>query len=424
MADLDPTDVVSLLDALEDPGERRTPSSPGAVHAGRRRAGRAEPARGRTGVGPGPPGGRHAWPGRRAAGHAGVRPVLPARPARCLPRRCGRLLRRGRRGLAGRAAGLPAGRARRRGRASTRRCHRTARRSSCSRCTRPRAWSGRRCSCPALMQGMFPSDRVTDNWVTNSGRAARRVARRRHSHPAADRGLRSRVERVQRGPETAAGTPRTGWPTWRSPGQSNCWWPAGTRGSPNWSGPGRRRATCGRSYRGRPGRAALRGRPPGEDNPLVRVRCGTGGRRPLTPRHCRRREARLCAGQVGSGCRGGAGAARAVAALDARNGWLAGTPTLTACPPRRRRRSGEGSSGPAVGDRAGPAHPTRTPSRPIRSSDAAAAAGRTLRNPVPPLGGAHSALRWPTFGLGQQPLVDPDDLPDRADAGTRAGLRG
>ena len=36
---------------------------------------------------------------------------------------------------------------------------------------------------PALMKGVFPSDRVTDNWVINAGGAAGRPARRRGSIP-------------------------------------------------------------------------------------------------------------------------------------------------------------------------------------------------------------------------------------------------
>ena len=43
----------------------------------------------------------------------------------------------------------------------------TGRQSSCSLFTRPRVWNGRPSSCPALMKGVFPSDRVTDNWVLN-----------------------------------------------------------------------------------------------------------------------------------------------------------------------------------------------------------------------------------------------------------------
>ena len=67
-----------------------------AVRSAIGRAGLAAPAQRRAGARPDPAGDRHPRPGRRADGHPRVRPDLPARPARRLPRR-GRRLRRRRR---------------------------------------------------------------------------------------------------------------------------------------------------------------------------------------------------------------------------------------------------------------------------------------------------------------------------------------
>ena len=78
VADVDPTEVVSLLDALENPGDgavlRRRPA---AVRAAGRRARLPAPAQRRAGAGPDPPGDRHHGSGCGADGHPGVRPDRP-----------------------------------------------------------------------------------------------------------------------------------------------------------------------------------------------------------------------------------------------------------------------------------------------------------------------------------------------------------
>ena len=111
VADVDPTEVVSLLDALENPGD-------GAFSADARQrfaalAGRARlpaAAQRRTGAGPDPPGDHLHGPRCGAVGHAGLRPAGPAGPAGRVPGRGRGLRRRGRRRVPVRPARLPAGR--------------------------------------------------------------------------------------------------------------------------------------------------------------------------------------------------------------------------------------------------------------------------------------------------------------------------
>ena len=96
---------------------------------------------------------------------------------------------------------------------------------------------------PGMADGVFPNERVTDNWVNNAGVLPAEL----RGDAAACRSSPTRPIRRRRttAPPSSSRSvmPRTGWPTWRSPGQSNCWWPAATPGRASWCGPGRRRRT-------------------------------------------------------------------------------------------------------------------------------------------------------------------------------------
>ena len=291
---------------------------------------------------------------------------------------------------------------------------------------------------PALMQGIFPSDRVTDNWVTNpavlpadlrgDAGAIPQLADATNAAMARVQGPADRAAAAGRGPaglrrghsgQTAAGRQRV------------------TPGGRIWSGRGRRRHTCARSStrRSGPDQLVAEAEPAWDGEP-------TGGRRgaPALAGAVGSRGAAPPPGRGAGACKGAdAGSPRrgsyedpeapATAARRRGTGWPAGTPTSASCWPRPGRPglgAAGAAAGAAVGDRSAAAAgrpdrrtprnwPGRCPGRPLarRASAPASTSGSS----------AISAAALATGALGQQPLIDPDDLPDRADAGThgRAG---
>ena len=221
------------------------------------------------------------------------------------------------------------------------------------------------------------------------------------------------------------------------PGQAAAGRQSGTPGGPSWSGRGRRRRTCARSSRppGRRTSCSPRPSPPGTDNPLVvdaepAALAGAAGPRGAAP-------------PPGGGRRSAPGAApvrrrrattrtrmRRCCCSTTRNWWPAGMPTSGSCWPRpgrpgRASRPVRAAGQPVDHRRAAAARPTRTrtpPNWPGRCR------GRRRGRPGSAPGStsgssATSARRLATGSLGQQLLVDPDDLPDRADAGDRRTSR-
>ena len=293
---------------------------------------------------------------------------------------------------------------------------------------------------PALMKGIFPSDRVTDNWVTNAAvlpadlrgdagsipqlaEATQRRADRRTSGELSEqqRLAEDRLAYVAatRAKQLLVGTGHT-WRADLSNARSQSELPAGDH---------RRSARAGPAARPRPDRRAAQ-------NPLVveaaprpwpaaagsRRRWPAGRTRPLAVRAGaaplrRDRELRRPGG-------------RSRCCWTARRWWPAGTPTWTGCWSRLAESRGRDRPGATAGRSCRPrpccgSARTRKGSRPSwpgrcrarRPGRPGSAPGSTSGSSATSTGGCRAAA------LGQQQLVDPDDLRDRADFGSHDELR-
>ena len=180
VADVDPTEVVSLLDACERPGE--LPYSAAARQRFARlrgRAGAAAPAQRRAGARPCPPGDRPARARRRADGHPRARPgpTGATSSAAFFDAVADYADVDGDASLSGLLAYLQAEIDQGAGLEQAVPSDREAVKLLTVHRAKGLEWEV--VCLPALMRGVFPSDRVTDNWVTEPGRAARRPAGRR-----------------------------------------------------------------------------------------------------------------------------------------------------------------------------------------------------------------------------------------------------
>jgi DNA helicase-2/ATP-dependent DNA helicase PcrA len=282
---------------------------------------------------------------------------------------------------------------------------------------------------PALMQGTFPSDRVTDNWVTNPAVL-----------PADLRGDATSIPQLAEATNAAMGEYKTALSAQQQLAEDRLAYVAVTRA---------KRLLVGSGHSWRPelvrsrtpsaylraileaareqGRLLAEAEPPGPNNPLVTEAVPHPWPAPLDPEALRRREE----------------AAESVRRAQAR---LAATGSYEdpATPPLllddEERLAGWDSDleqllAEAVMARSGeqsvplPTSLSTTAVLRLQSDPDAFAAEVARPMPQPPSRGARFGTRFhlwveryfgpglATGGLGQQLLVDPDDLPDRADAG-------
>ncbi|HZA05222.1 MAG TPA: ATP-dependent DNA helicase, partial [Propionibacteriaceae bacterium] len=282
---------------------------------------------------------------------------------------------------------------------------------------------------PALMQGTFPSDRVTDNWVinpsvlpadlrgdagsipqlaeaSNSGMAAYKAALSEQQLLAEDRLAYVAVTRAKR---LLVGS-----------GHS---WRAELVRSRTPSAYLRAILTAAREQ----GRLLAEAGPPGPDNPLVTEAVPHPWPAPLDPDALRRRE-------------DAAESVRRARARFAATGAYEDPDTPPLLLDDEERLAGWDADlqqllAEAVAARSGqqmvplPAQLSTTAVLRLQSDPDAFAAEVARPMPAPPSRAARFGTRFhlwveryfgpalATGGLGQQPLLDPDDLPDRADAG-------
>ena len=283
---------------------------------------------------------------------------------------------------------------------------------------------------PALMQGTFPSDRVTDNWVTNPAVL-----------PADLRGDAGSIPQLAEASNAAMGAYKAALSEQQQLAEDRLAYVAVTRAKQLLVGSGHswrpelvRSRTPSTYLRAiltaarRAGPAARRGRAAGTGATRWSPRRSrTRGRRRSTPtRSARREEAaesvrRARARFAASGDVRGPGYAAAAARRRGTAGRLGRRP---------RPAAGRGRGG-AVGRAGRPAAGQLSTTAVLRlQADPDAFAAEVARPmPQPPSRAARFGTRFhlwveryfgpglATGGLGQQLLVDPDDLPDRADAG-------
>ena len=282
---------------------------------------------------------------------------------------------------------------------------------------------------PALMQGTFPSDRVTDNWVTNPAVL-----------PADLRGDAGSIPQLAEASNAAMGAYKAALSEQQLLAEDRLAYVAATRAKRLLVGSGHSwRAELVRS---RTPSAYLRAiltaareqggllaeaEPPGPDNPLVTAAVPHPWPAPLDPEALRRREEaaesvrRAQARFAASGAYEDPDTPPLLLDDEERlAGWDADLEQLLA--EARTARSGE-QAVPL------PAQLSTTAVLRLQSDPDAFAAEVARPMPQPPSRAARFGTRFhlwveryfgpgrTTGGMGQQLLVDPDDLPDRADAG-------
>ncbi len=282
---------------------------------------------------------------------------------------------------------------------------------------------------PALMQGTFPSDRVTDNWVTNPAVL-----------PADLRGDAGSIPQLAEASNAAMGAYKAALSEQQRLAEDRLAYVAATRA---------KRLLVGSGHSWRPelvrsrtpstylrailtaareqGGLLAEAEPPGEDNPLVTEAVPHPWPAPLDPEALRRREEAaesVRRAQVRFAASGAYEDPDTPPLLlddeERLAGWDADLGQLLA--EARAARSGE-QAVPL------PAQLSTTAVLRLQSDPDAFAAEVARPMPQPPSRAARFGTRFhlwveryfgpgrTTGGLGQQLLVDPDDLPDRADAG-------
>ncbi|HZA71443.1 MAG TPA: ATP-dependent DNA helicase [Propionibacteriaceae bacterium] len=282
---------------------------------------------------------------------------------------------------------------------------------------------------PALMQGTFPSDRVTDNWVTNPAVL-----------PADLRGDAGSIPQLAEASNAAMGTYKAALSEQQRLAEDRLAYVAVTRAKRLLVGSGHswrpeliRSRTPSAYLQAIRGAARVQGRllaeaePPGEDNPLVTEAVPHPWPAPFDPEALRRREEAAESVRRAQARFAASGAyddpATPPLLLDDEErlaGWDADLEQLLA--EARAARSGE-QTVPL------PAQLSTTAVLRLRSDPAAFATEVARPMPQPPSRAARFGTRFhlwveryfgpgrTTGGLGQQLLIDPDDLPDRVDAG-------
>ncbi len=275
---------------------------------------------------------------------------------------------------------------------------------------------------PGLVEGVFPSDRVTDNWVTTPG-----------ALPADLRGDAGSIPQLAEASMAAITEYKAALKTQQLLSEDRLAYVAATRarslliGSGHWWRPDLVRPRVASTYlraieaeAERQGRVLARAEPPGQDNPLVADLAPVAWPQPLDPDALARREE-------------AAGLVEAARARFASSGAYAepGTPPLLldlesqvsawdADLDRLLREARESRSGDRTVTL--PASLAATALLRLHADPDAYAAALARPMPSAPSRAARSGTRFHAFveqwfgGLGQGSLVDPDELADRGDA--------